>query len=202
MDRQQIERRDFPTGEHGLDPAAVAEHLRRVADAFEARPSLADGMSERVRTILEAAEESAAELRAQAARHVTHVRETADSVLADLTSLLTELHERAERLSARLAALEAGAAPPPQPAAAAGPAVAGGPAAPLPAVAADRPAPPAAAGDPAAPLAPDDAGARLVALNMALDGSPRADTARYLAAHFALADPGALLDDVYARAGR
>ena len=37
---------------------------------------------------------------------------------------------------------------------------------------------------------------------MALGGSPREETARYLAEHFDLADPEALLDDVYARAGR
>ena len=53
----------------------------------------------------------------------------------------------------------------------------------------------------AAPTA-DEAGARLIALNMALERQPREETARYLAEHFALADPDALLDDVYARAGR
>ena len=37
---------------------------------------------------------------------------------------------------------------------------------------------------------------------MALSGTSREETARYLAEHFALADPDALLDDVYARAGR
>ena len=37
---------------------------------------------------------------------------------------------------------------------------------------------------------------------MALGGSSREETARYLAEHFALADPGALLDDVYAKVGR
>jgi hypothetical protein len=55
----------------------------------------------------------------------------------------------------------------------------------------------------AAPEAPtDEAGARLIALNMALGGSSREDTARFLADNFALADPDALLDDVFARAGR
>ncbi|MGH2950264.1 MAG: hypothetical protein ACRDPC_29030, partial [Solirubrobacteraceae bacterium] len=48
----------------------------------------------------------------------------------------------------------------------------------------------------------DEAGARLIALNMALSGTPREETARYLAEHFQLPDAGALLDDVYARAGR
>jgi vacuolar-type H+-ATPase subunit E/Vma4 len=44
-------------------------------------------------------------------------------------------------------------------------------------------------------------GARLIALNMALRGAPRHETARYLAENFELDDPDALLDDVYARAG-
>jgi hypothetical protein len=48
----------------------------------------------------------------------------------------------------------------------------------------------------------DEAGARLIALNMALSGTPREETARYLAEHFSLADADTLLDDVYERAGR
>jgi hypothetical protein len=50
------------------------------------------------------------------------------------------------------------------------------------------------------PASDDEAGARLIALNMALSGTPREETARYLAEHFTLADPDALLDDVYTRA--
>jgi hypothetical protein len=61
--------------------------------------------------------------------------------------------------------------------------------------------PASAAPEPAAPLDGDEAGARLTALNMALGGTPREETARYLAEHYALADPEALLDDVYERAG-
>jgi hypothetical protein len=48
---------------------------------------------------------------------------------------------------------------------------------------------------------PANEGARLIALNMALGGSPRDETARYLAENFELDDAEALLDDVYARAG-
>jgi hypothetical protein len=47
-----------------------------------------------------------------------------------------------------------------------------------------------------------DEGARLIALNMALQGADRDETARYLAETFSMHDVGALLDDVYARAGR
>jgi len=60
-------------------------------------------------------------------------------------------------------------------------------------------APPAA--DHAAPA--DDAGARLVALELALSGAPRAQAERVLAEQFSLGDErGRLLDDVYAAAGR
>ena len=55
-----------------------------------------------------------------------------------------------------------------------------------------------------AAAAPDDAGdgegARLIALNMALTGTPREETARYLEENFELEDPGAILDDAYSRA--
>jgi hypothetical protein len=41
-------------------------------------------------------------------------------------------------------------------------------------------------------------GARLVALNMALNGDSRQDTGRYLAENFDIAEPERLLDEVYA----
>jgi hypothetical protein len=44
-------------------------------------------------------------------------------------------------------------------------------------------------------------GARLIALNMALNGTPREETARYLHESFDLDDAEAILEEVYARAG-
>jgi hypothetical protein len=45
----------------------------------------------------------------------------------------------------------------------------------------------------------DDAeGARLIALNMALNGTPRDETAKYLTENFTLDDSDGLLDEVYA----
>jgi hypothetical protein len=41
-------------------------------------------------------------------------------------------------------------------------------------------------------------GARLIALNMALNGEPREQADRYLAEHFDLSDREKLLDEVYA----
>lgn len=58
-----------------------------------------------------------------------------------------------------------------------------------------------AAAEGGAAAAASNEGARVIALNMALNGSSREETAAYLAENFELDDPDALLDDVYARAG-
>jgi len=47
----------------------------------------------------------------------------------------------------------------------------------------------------------DSEGARLIALNMALNGTPREETSQYLAENFRLDDREQLLDEVYARVG-
>jgi hypothetical protein len=49
---------------------------------------------------------------------------------------------------------------------------------------------------------PDEAAARLVAMKMALDGSPREDVERHLAESYELPRADRLLDDVYARVGK
>lgn len=197
MDRDEIERQDFPAARRGYDAAAVHDHLRRVADEFEAlagRPraaSLAEGTSTQVRAILEAAESSAQQLRDDAGReasdHVERVGEAAKELLAkldrmqaELDRLLGGLKSTAESLAGSLEELsrDVGTLTGPDPAPAAPPAAANG------------------------ARTDDEAGARLVALNMALEGAPREETARYLAEHFELPDVEALLDDVYTSAGR
>jgi DivIVA domain-containing protein len=120
VDREAIERRDFPVGRRGYDQAAVDAHLRRVADELEAltagAPTLAAGTSEHVRVILEAAEASAAELRADAARradeHVARVEQAAGAMMAridelerELGSLLEALRRSGEKLGEGLARL-------------------------------------------------------------------------------------------------
>jgi hypothetical protein len=56
-----------------------------------------------------------------------------------------------------------------------------------------------AVGEQAASATADDAeGARLIALNMALNGTPREETDRYLSENFQLSDRDGLLDEVYA----
>jgi DivIVA domain-containing protein len=203
VDRDSIERRDFPVGRRGYDQAAVDAHLRHVADEVESlrdRPRAASpaplsaGTSEQVRAILEAAEAGAAQLRAGAGEQAARVGEAADDMLSrlgrlegELDGLLESLRRSNERLTEGLARLRREA---------------GEPAEPSP----DPGSPPAPAEDfaAAAPAATDgdEAGARLIALNMALSGTPREETARYLAEHFSLPDADALLDDVYERAGR
>jgi DivIVA domain-containing protein len=221
VDRDAIERRDFPVGRRGYDQVAVDEHLRRVADELEALrgrtgpSSLSAGTSEQVRVILEAAEASAADLRADAARqsadHVGLVQRAAGTMLDRLHELereLEQLRASAGRLNETLAQLhgqagELGAAaePPEEDFAAAAP-----PASSLTAPPESSPADAVPDSSPTHAPAPsangDEAGARLIALNMALSGTPREETARYLSEHFELADAGALLDDVYDRAAR
>jgi DivIVA domain-containing protein len=51
---------------------------------------------------------------------------------------------------------------------------------------------------PGVPASEDTEGARLIALNMALNGTPREETERYLAEHCDVADRQRLLDEVYA----
>jgi hypothetical protein len=48
------------------------------------------------------------------------------------------------------------------------------------------------------PTSQDIEGARLIALNMALNGTPREETERYLAEKYNLANRQRLLDEVYA----
>ncbi len=52
---------------------------------------------------------------------------------------------------------------------------------------------------PSGPRSDDEAGARMVALSLVLDGLPRDQIERHLDAHYALDDRDGLLDDLYAR---
>jgi DivIVA domain-containing protein len=170
MDRASIVR-TFPTVRRGYDPAAVDAHLAALAEASPA-PSLSDQSAERVRAIVDAAETSAARIRADAEREarerVAHAAAAADRLVATVDRLRAE----AERLQAELAALrtETEASPP-------------APAAPEPA------------------RSDDEAAARIVALDLALAGAPREEADRRLAEGYELPDRAALLDEVYAAAG-
>jgi len=87
VDRQAIEKRDFPIVRRGYDPAAVDAHLRALAAEIEelqrasrggAEPSLAATAGTQVQSILQAAETAAADIEQQAQLSARNVREAAD----------------------------------------------------------------------------------------------------------------------------
>jgi len=186
LDRRSIEKRDFPARLRGYDRGAVDAHLRWISDELEARVgSTADAAAEQVRAVLAAAEQSAAEIVAQAEAEAERIGSLAGRAGDEATARVTDAaHGALERIDALRSELTAllgalgGAAP-----------------------AAHAPAAPSAAS--AVPPAGDEAGARLVALDLALSGAPREQAERVLDEQFALGGRGAeLLDDVYAAAGR
>ncbi len=275
LDRQAIERRDFPIGRRGYDAAAVDAHLRALAAEFEelqraattGKPdlSMASTAGTQVQSIIEAAEQAAAEIernaqesarqaRDEAARDAERTREEAvekmrlhvgavaqvtatllervGSMDAEVNALIGSLRAGAGRLAADLTAVESGMAELYGAASGRDAAAEDEPAPQVEPVLAEPPAPveqPAespqqslgafeAALDSAlsvpegeAPMAAepqiqaeaagagaDVDGARLIALNMALNGESRSDTDRYLAENFELPDRLKLIDEVYA----
>jgi hypothetical protein len=263
LDRQSIEKRDFPFGRRGYEPAAVDAHLAALAREVEAlkraqstqhqaapaaaaepgsRQSLGSVASAQVQAIVEAAEASAAAIerdaqeRAEqsaqdAAREAQRIRDLAversqehvgkvheatalmlqrvDAMESEINALVESLRTGANRLNADLSLLSGNMGELYD--------AAGGstsdtiPAAPIvdDVVIVDEVeevAPGALSeSEHAAQAAPtedggDDEleGARLIALNMALNGQSRAETDKYLAENFDLSDRTALLDEVYA----
>jgi hypothetical protein len=93
IDRQAIERRDFPITRRGYEPAAVDAHLRALASEIEelqreradggSEPSLASTAGSQVQSILAAAEAAAAEIEHQALESARTTREEADRDAAD-----------------------------------------------------------------------------------------------------------------------
>ena len=239
LERNDIERSDFPTARRGYDRAAVDAHLHKVAEQLDelsrrnAKPAdtLATGASEHVRQIVAAAEASAAEIKAEAEReakalrdtataegrdHVARVSEEARALTDGMGAIEAELRRLVEGLEAELGsdaaplAREPETTPVPQPSPAPQPtpapadpgAEADGEVDDVADRAVDAEPDDAPAEEPAMPDGGDDSeGARLIALNMALNGSPRDETDRYLAEHFNLDDREAMLDEVYARVG-
>jgi DivIVA domain-containing protein len=207
----------------------IADEVDEMRRQAAAPAPLSAQAGQQVKAIVEAAERGAQEIRdaahAEAREHVANVtaaadrlRERIEQMERDMTQLIVDLRTGADRLRGDLDELQAGAdalssargadaaepqaaAPPQEAAVAPAPAAASAPdaaAAPEP-VAAAAPAAPG----PAAPAAKngDSAAARIVALDMALSGTSREDTDRYLADNYDLPDRAALLDEVYAAAG-
>lgn len=260
IDRQTIEKRDFPIGRRGYEPEAVDAHLARIADEVDAlrrQParrspeSIASVASHQVASIVQAAETTAAELEREAqdeadrirreadaearavreeaadaseahvgrvSESVGHMLQRVDAMESELGALLESLRTGANRLQADLTLLQGSMSE-----LASTPPVGSGrrAEAPRPEAPADVPEPPRAeaaepvdaevveetvvseAPAPAEPVRGGDAeedveGARLIALNMALNGTGRDETDRYLADNFDLSDRQGLLDEVYA----
>lgn len=255
LERQSIEKKDFPIGRRGYDPEAVDSHLSALADEIDElkrtsrrrTDTLASSASEQVRAIVEAAETSAAEIQRQAEEEAQEIRAEAsseakstrqqatgqakdyvgkvsestsvmmqrlDAMESELGALFESLRTGSNRLNADLQLLEGNLVE------------VGESVAPRPAFepeAGEETADPleevdvvvveelveeaepgtedqsgAASGSEAGEGADESEGARLIALNMALNGTPRKETDRYLAENFTLADRPGLLDDVYA----
>jgi DivIVA domain-containing protein len=251
LDRQSIEKRDFPIGRRGYDPAAVDAHLSEIASQVDelrlsARrhtESLASSASEQVRAIIEAAEASATEIvrqaeteareiRAEAAQEAQSARTDAttqardyvgrvsesttvmlqrlNAMESELSSLIDGLRTGSNRLNADLQLLEGnfdGVRDAVGPRAQFASEVELSDSGPLATdvavveavvVETSEIAVVAESGPAVEELAEDLDGARLVALNMALNGTPREETDHYLAENFDLEDRQLLLDEVYA----
>ncbi len=264
FDRQAIERRDFPIGRRGYDPAAVDTHLRSLADEYEqlqraaitggADVSVASTAGSQVQSILQAAETAAAEIERHALENARQVREDADrdadrtreeaverarqhvaavaqvtarllehvgSMDGEVSALVESMRAGAGRLAADLSAVETGmselydaasgrggAALEPEPPRQFEPEHRQyEPEPPRPfereldSALQEAPQPvgaPVQGGAQGAGAGSGDVdGARLIALNMALNGESRADTERYLAENFQLPDRLKLIDEVY-----
>lgn len=88
LDRQEIERRDFPIVRRGYDPATVDAHLRALSAEVEefqretehrGQESLASVAGTQVQGILEAAQSTAETIEREAAQDAQRVREAADA---------------------------------------------------------------------------------------------------------------------------
>jgi DivIVA domain-containing protein len=203
--------------------STAGNHVQGIIEAAEtAAAEIERHALENARQVREAADRDAERTREEAVEkagaHVAGVAQVAATLLervssmdGEVSGLVESLRSGASRLAADLAAVEAGMGelydtaagrnlPEPQPSnafafeaeldnALAAPALAPQQTS----LGALEPEPPQQA-----PAPGDLDGARLIALNMALNGEPRAETERYLAENFQLPDRLKLIDEVYA----
>src|SRR3954465_12885087 len=101
LDRQPVEKRDFPIGRRGYEPEAVDAFLAQLADEVDSlqrqqrrrsTESLAQAASEQVRAIVEAAETSAADIERAAEEEASQIRTDASR---DAERTRTEAVEKA-----------------------------------------------------------------------------------------------------------
>jgi DivIVA domain-containing protein len=260
LDRQSIEKKDFPIGRRGYDPEAVDAHLISIAEQVDdlksnmrrRGESLAEQAAEQVRAIVEASEASANQIRADAEKDAREIRREArseakqtreeataqagqyvsnvsgattamverlDAVEQELGSLLESLRTSVTRASSDLQLLESHLTEVKD---AVSPRHEFEPEEqveePLPLQEEEQPSgieeellyqeesvtfeEPLPATETELETAnseftDDTEGARLIALNMALNGTPRDEVDRYLAENFELSDRAALIEEVY-----
>jgi DivIVA domain-containing protein len=259
LDRQSIEKKDFPIGRRGYDPEAVDAHLNSIAEQVDdlrsnmrrRSESLAETAAEQVRAIVEASESSANQIRADAEKDAREIRREAraeaktareeataqageyvstvsaatagmverlDAVEGELGTLLESLRSSVARASTDLQLLEnhltevKDAVSPrhefePEEAAEepmlAPEEEASGIEEELlfqeeeTAVTIEEALPDPEPEPTEAEFTDDTEGARLIALNMALNGTPRDEVDRYLAENFELSDRAGLIEEVY-----
>lgn len=98
LERQSIEKKDFPIGRRGYDPDAVDAHLAAIAEQVEElkqssrrrSETLATSASEQVRAIVEAAEHSAADIQRQAEEEAREIRAEANDEAQSARTQATE----------------------------------------------------------------------------------------------------------------
>ena len=99
LDRREIEKSDFPVSRRGYEPRAVDAHLRAVADRLEElereyrSQSVASAASEQVRSIVAAAESSAAEIRRAAEQRA---RESEEQTAAETDRVRADANRKAK----------------------------------------------------------------------------------------------------------
>jgi hypothetical protein len=116
MDRESIERSDFPLVRRGYDPAAVSAHLRAVATmaqelsqraaSLAREPSLGSTAATQVQGILEAAQTTAAEIEREAQQDAQSTRDEAAGELERARAHVQTLARAAAALLAQVQTLD------------------------------------------------------------------------------------------------
>ena len=122
LERQSIEKKDFPIGRRGYDPEAVDAHLSSLANEVDELKrtsrrrveTLASSASEQVRAIVEAAETSASDIQRQAeedAKEIrseanTEARATREQATAQAKEYVGKVSESTTQMLQRLDAME------------------------------------------------------------------------------------------------
>jgi DivIVA domain-containing protein len=123
FDRQSIEKKDFPIGRRGYEPEAVDAHLAAIAREYDALQrhverrsgdSLATAASRHVRSIVEAAEHTAADIERQAAVEAAQIRADAsveaerirDEAASRSYEHVARVHEATAHMLQRIDAME------------------------------------------------------------------------------------------------